>query len=165
MTKWFFVNKILPGTCTEVCLAVSEHTVKAGIRSWRLCCYKETRRREKLSVWCQTVGSSLHERRGSLQGSISFLWAFTVGINQITDTKPRSHCTVVSLPTLLLILQLVDLLNALIANSSGLYPTFLLFTGVSGIRNTRIRRWNSYAFCVALRLHLGGFEKAPAVEP
>lgn len=134
-----FINKILPGTRTEVCLAASKYTVKAGIRSCRLCSYKKTRRREKLSVWCQTVGSSLHERRGSLQGNISFLWAFNVSINQITDAEPRSRCMGVSFPTLLLILQSVDLFNVLIANSSGLYPTFLLFIGVSSIRHMQIR--------------------------
>lgn len=31
--KVIFVNKILPGTRTEACLAVSEYTAKAGIRS------------------------------------------------------------------------------------------------------------------------------------
>ena len=31
--KVIFVNKTLPGTRTEVCLAASEYTVKAGIRS------------------------------------------------------------------------------------------------------------------------------------
>lgn len=102
------------GSCTEVCLAVSKYTVKAGIRSWRLCYYKETRRRGKLSFWCQTVGSSLHERKRSLQGSISFLWAFTLGINQITEAKPGSCYMGVSLPTPLLILQSVDLFNVLI---------------------------------------------------
>lgn len=54
----------------------------------------------------------------------------------------------VSFPTLLLILQSVDLFNVLIANSSGLYPTLLLFIGVSGIRNMQIRQLNSFAFRV-----------------
>lgn len=71
----------------------------------------------------------------------------------------------VSFPTLLLILQSVHLFNVLIANSSGLYPTFLLFIGVSGIRNMQIRQPNYFAFCVSSRLHLLCFEKAPAAEP
>lgn len=89
---------------------------------------------------------------------------FTIGINQITDTKPWSHCTGFALPTLLFILQSVDLFNVLIAYSSGLYPAFLLFIGVSGIRNMPTRRWNSFPFCTASCLHPVGFEKAPAVE-
>lgn len=163
--KVIFVNKILLGTHTEVCLAASEYTVKAGIGSWSWCSYKKTRRREKLSVWCQTVGSSLHERRGSLQGNISFLRAFNVSVNQIIDAEPWSHCMGVSFPTLLLILQSVDLFNVLIASSSGLYPTFLLFIGVSGIRNMQIRWLNSFAFCISPRLHLICFEIALTAEP
>lgn len=69
----------------------------------------------------------------------------------------------VSFPTLLLILQSVDLFNVLIANSSGLYPT-LLFIGVSGIRNMQIRQLNSFAFCVSSCLHLVCFEKAPVAK-
>lgn len=152
-----FVNKILPGTGTGVCLAASEYTVKAGIRSWRLCSYKKTRRKEKSSLWCQTVGSSL-------QGNISFLWAFNVSVNQITDTEPWSHCMGVSFPTLLLILQSVDWFNVLIANSSGLYPTLLLCISVSGIRNMQIRLLNSFAFCVSSCFHLVCFEKAPVAK-
>lgn len=71
----------------------------------------------------------------------------------------------VSIPTLLLILQSVDLFNVLIANSSLVFiQHFFLFIGVSGIRNVCIRRWNSFAFCAASHLHLVSFEKAPAVE-
>lgn len=71
----------------------------------------------------------------------------------------------VTFPILLLILQSVDPFNVLIANSSGLYPTFLLFIGVSGIRNMQIRRPNYFAFRVSSRLHLLCFEKAPEAEP
>lgn len=129
------VNKILPGRHTKACLAESGYAAQAGIRYRRLSGYKKTRRREKLSAWCQTGGSSLHEKkRRNLHGSISFLWAFKVRINQGISTEPRSHHTCGSFPTpllaaVLLILPSVDLFNVLIANSSGLHPTFLLFIG------------------------------------
>lgn len=87
--KALFVTKMLPGTRSAVCLEPASTQQRRGSDSGNHAVIKRPGGGRSYLLGAR-LGEAVKERRGHLQGDISFLRAFSVSVNQITDTKPRA---------------------------------------------------------------------------